>query len=121
MLKQYQKSTYALVILSLCISQTVMALEPGAAPQAPAGNTMGIPLSAPLPPGLYYTSSTKFLNGELKDSNGNNMGLELNAPASTSIFIYTPGWKVLGGDYRAWVAIPFILAEETISNPMIWC
>ena len=98
-----------------------MALEPGAAPQAPAGNTMGIPLSAPLPPGLYYTSSTKFLNGELKDSNGNNMGLELNAPASTSIFIYTPGWKVLGGDYRAWVAIPFILAEETISNPMIWC
>lgn len=119
MLKQNQKSTFALAILSLCLSQTVIALEPGAAPQAPAGNTMGIPLNAPLPPGVYYTSSTKHLNGQLKDDNGNNMGLKLNAPASTSIFIYTPGFQVLGGDYRAWLAVPFILAEETISNPML--
>ncbi len=119
MSKQYFKHTCALSLLSLLISQTVWALEPGAAPQAPAGNTMGIPLSASLPPGLYYTISTKMLNGQLKDENGDNMGLKLDAPASTSIFIYTPGWKVLGGDYRAWVAIPFILAEETISNPML--
>ncbi|TCB50940.1 hypothetical protein E0H80_06105 [Acinetobacter sp. ANC 4779] len=119
MLKQYLNYTCALSFLSLCISQTVMALEPGAAPQAPAGNTMGIPLSVSLPPGLYYTSSTKHLNGQLKDDNGDNMGLKLNAPASTSIFIYTPGFQVLGGDYRAWLAIPFIMAEEEISNPML--
>lgn len=119
MLKQYLKHTCALSFLSLCSLQTVNALEPGAAPQAPAGNTLGIPLNAPLPPGLYYTSSTKFLNGELKDDNGDNMGLKLNAPASTSIFIYTPGWKFLGGDYRAWLAVPFIVAEEKISNPML--
>ncbi|WP_166171606.1 transporter [Acinetobacter sp. SA01] len=119
MLKQYLKYTCALSFLSLCVLQTVNALEPGAAPQAPAGNTMGIPLNAPLPPGLYYTSSTKLLNGQLKDDNGDNMGLKLNAPASTSIFIYTPGFKVLGGDYRAWLAVPFIMAEEDISNPML--
>ena len=47
MSKQYFKHTCALSLLSLLISQTVWALEPGAAPQAPAGNTMGIPLSAP--------------------------------------------------------------------------
>ena len=119
MLKQQLKHICAFSLLSLCISQTVMALEPGAAPQAPAGNTMGIPLNAPLPPGLYFTSSTKLLNGQLKDDNGDNMGLKLNAPASTSIFIYTPGFKVLGGDYRAWLAVPFIMAEEDISNPML--
>ncbi|WOE42596.1 SphA family protein [Acinetobacter chinensis] len=119
MFRQQLKHICAFSILSLCISQTVMALEPGASPQAPAGNTMGIPLNAPLPPGLYYTSSTKHLNGQLKDDNGDNMGLKLNAPASTSIFIYTPGMKVLGGDYRAWLAIPFIMAEENISNPML--
>ena len=118
MLKQL-KYAKSLSILSLCISPALMALEPGAAPQAPAGNTMGIPLSAPLPAGLYYTSSTKFLNGKLKDDHGNNMGLKLNAPASTSIFIYTPGFKLWGADYRAWLAVPFILAEETISNPML--
>lgn len=112
------KCTTALSI-SLFLSGQVLALEPGAAPQAPAGNTMGIPLSAPLPPGLYYTSSTKFLTGSLKDDNGDNLGLDLNAPASTSIFIYTPGFQLLGGDYRAWLAIPFILAEEKISNPML--
>ncbi|MBI1453358.1 transporter [Acinetobacter sp. FL51] len=119
MLKQQLKQVLALSVLSLSNSQTVFALEPGAAPQAPAGNTMGIPLSAPLPPGLYYTISNKMLNGQLKDENGDNMGLKLDAPASTSIFIYTPGWKVLGGDYRAWLAVPLILAEEEITNPML--
>lgn len=119
MLKQQVKQVFAFSLLSISISHTVWALEPGASPQAPAGNTMGIPLSAPLPPGLYYTSSTKHLNGQLKDDNGDNMGLKLNAPASTSIFIYTPGLQLLGGDYRAWMAIPFIMAEEDISNPML--
>ena len=120
MSQQKIKHICALSIISLFISsQSVMALEPGAAPQAPAGNTMGIPLSAPLPPGVYYTISTKLLNGELKDNKGENMGLKLDAPASTSIFIYTPGFKVFGGDYRAWVAVPLILAEETITNPML--
>ena len=38
MLKQQAKHVYAFSLLSLCISQTVMALEPGAAPQAPAGS-----------------------------------------------------------------------------------
>lgn len=109
----------ALGIISSCLSSYALALEPGAAPQAPAGNTLGIPLNAPLPEGVYYAISTKFLNGQLKDGNGDNMGLKLNAPASTSIFIYTPGLKVLGGDYRAWLAVPFIMAEEDISNPML--
>ena len=114
-----KKVKHATALTALvCVTGQTFALEPGAAPQAPAGNTMGIPLSAPLPPGLYYTNSTKFLQGQLKDADGNNRGLELNAPASTSIFIYTPGVKVLGGDYRAWLAVPLIMAEETISNPM---
>lgn len=114
-----KKGKHATALMALvCVAGQTFALEPGAAPQAPAGNTMGIPLSAPLPPGLYYTNSTKLLTGSLKDDNGNDMGLDLNAPASTSIFIYTPGLKVLGGDYRAWLAVPLIMAEETISNPM---
>jgi hypothetical protein len=45
MLKQQAKHVCAFSLLSLCISPTVMALEPRA---APAGNTMGIPLSVPL-------------------------------------------------------------------------
>lgn len=119
MLKQQMKQVCALSIFSLFFSSFCFALEPGASPQAPAGNTMGIPLNAPLPEGIYYASSTKFLTGDLKDNHGDNLGLELNAPAWTSIFIYTPGLKLLGGDYRAWLAVPFILAEEKISNPML--
>lgn len=119
MLKQYIKKKLSFSLLPLFISPLGFALEPGSAPQAVGGSTMGIPLSAPLPPGIYYTSSTKLLNGQLKDNQGQNMGLELDAPASTSIFIYTPGWKVWGADYRAWLVVPFIVAEETISNPML--
>ena len=119
MFKKQSRQGLALGLSLVSLSTMTWALEPGAAPQAPAGNTMGIPLSAPLPPGLYYTLSTKHLNGKLKDDQGNNMGLKLNAPASTSIFIYTPGWKLLGGDYRAWLAVPLIVAEEKITNPML--
>ena len=119
MLKHQISKVISCSLISLCIVQTSFALEPGSAPQAVGGSTMGIPLSAPLPPGLYYTSSTKLLNGQLKDNNGHNMGLELDAPASTSIFIYTPGWKLWGADYRAWLVVPLILAEETINNPML--
>ncbi len=107
------------VSCAILSAQTVLALEPGAAPQAPAGNTMGIPLSVPLPPGLYYTSSAKFLRGSLKDNNGNDLGLDLNAPAITSIFLYTPGIQLFGADYRAWLAAPLIMATEKISNPMV--
>lgn len=118
MLKKVALSSLGFSI-SCLLAQPAFALEPGAAAQVPAGNTMGIPLSAPLPPGLYMTNSTKFLNGELKDDNGNDAGLDLNAIASTSIFIYTPGIKMLGGDYRAWVAVPLINVEQDIKSPFL--
>ncbi|HEX7816435.1 SphA family protein [Dyella sp.] len=66
------------------------------------GATTGVPAGALPPPGLYYDDTFYLTHGDqLKDGAGHGIPLKLRNYTNTSLFLWVPGWKLLGADYAA--------------------
>jgi hypothetical protein len=66
------------------------------------GATTGVPMGALPPPGLYYDDTFYLTHGnQLKDGSGHGVPLKLRNYTNTSLFVWVPGWEVLGAHYAA--------------------
>lgn len=109
-----------LVLASLVLATsatTALAREPGVGSIVPPGATLGVPIGANPPPGLFFSSRSTLSFGQLKDSTGNDAGVDLNVKATVLQLHYTPGITILGGDYRAMALVPLVHLDQTIGAP----
>ena len=90
------------------VGNAAHAREPGVPFSVPPGNTIGVPIGANPPPGHYLNIYNGYHTLELKDSEGDDVGLEINVADTALHYIYVPGTKLLGGTYRAWVLQSFL-------------
>jgi hypothetical protein len=101
----------ASIAASLVLASTASAREPGVLPPMAPGATMGVPIAAPLPEGLFFSSRTGYTQLEYHDANGNPVGVDITIPDTAVVLNYAPGLQLFGGQYRASAALPFIGVE----------
>lgn len=104
--------------LLLGTGSAALAREPGVGNIVPSGATLGVPVGANPPPGLFFSFRNSFSFGQLKDANGDNGGVDLNVRATVLQLHYTPGVQLMGGDYRAMVLLPLVHLDQTIGAPL---
>lgn len=80
---------------------------------------MGVPIAAPAPvAGLAISSRTGLSFQKFHDADGNETPTEITIRDTVLQFAVVPGNEVLGGQYRAFLSIPFIDIEgESIATP----
>lgn len=93
------------------------ALEAGNFSNALAGATVGLPLGASPPPGLYMSNMT-FLKGPVgvgvgTSGCGANCITHYNAVADGFAVVWSSGWTFLGGNYMPSVVQAFYQAQVT--------
>ncbi|MDR6575872.1 transporter [Pseudomonas extremaustralis] len=95
-------------LLAVAVFQlTLFALVPSFAHAAargstacyPLGNTLGSPLAAPLPKGLYVSEKFKVGSGRGVDANGDRTGSRSLSRSLTATIIWTPGIELFGATY----------------------
>jgi len=112
---QSAKLITAAGVLALGLAGPALAREPGVPTSMPVGGTMGVPVGASPPPGLYLSSRTGFADFTLYDDNGDEVGVDLSVRDTAFQFIWVPGTKLWGGDYKALTTIPLLSIDQTLS------
>lgn len=103
--------------IALLVATIALAREPGVGNIVPPGATLGVPIGANPPPGLFLSSRTTLFFGGLKDANGDDVGVDLNVKSTVLQLHYTPGITIWGGDYRAMALVPLLHLGQTIGAP----
>lgn len=111
------KTSALAAALALASATGALAREPGVGNIVPSGATLGVPVGANPPPGLFFSSRTTLSFGQLKDANGDDAGVDLAVKATVLQLHYTPGITLLGGDYRAMALVPLVQLDQTIGAP----
>lgn len=95
------------------------AREPGVLTTIPPGATIGVPIAAPTPvDGIFVSSRTGLSFQSYYDQDGNETPTELTIKDTVLQFAFVPGTEVLGGQYRAFVSVPFVDIEgENVATP----
>jgi len=107
----------ACAVLILASAQAGLAWEPGVPTVLPPGNTMGVPVGANPPPGLFFSLRSGYWDAKLADDKGDDAG-QSNTLADTALqFHWVPGIKILGGDYKAMITLPLISNDQTRDAP----
>ena len=108
----------SLLALTL-MTGAAIAREPGVLPTIPPGASMGVPIAAPAPAaGIAISSRTGLSFQKFFDENGNETPTDITIRDTVLQFAIIPGSEVLGGQYRAFVSIPFIDIEaENVPTP----
>ncbi|WP_164662306.1 transporter [Tropicibacter sp. Alg240-R139] len=97
------------------VGSAAEAREPGVPPSVPPGSTIGIPIAANPPPGFYLSSLNNYNNLELKDNNGDDVGVGLDVASTALHLMWVPGINLLGGDFRAHIVQPFLHVDQSSS------
>lgn len=110
--------TYWLVILALLLSgmaiDQVFAHEPGDFQQYIRGFTIGDPLGATPPPGLYFENTTLYVPQVL--GQGQLGGFKANALLDTPTLFWSTGYSFLGASVAASISQPFYQVDLWSSN-----
>ncbi len=92
-------------------ASAAFAEEPGTFQNRLNGATIGLPLGAAPPPGLYTGLETAYL-GLPATGHGNQVnGLQVNAIAQAVPLLWVPGWNFLGASYSMSAVVAFYEAE----------
>jgi hypothetical protein len=111
--------TLAIAFFSACLScGNAEAREPGIAPLFPPGQTAGLPIAVPLPPGVHVGSRTAFYDAALIDNEGHSAGQRLIIASEALQMIWVPGWRLLGADYRMSFLQPFATVTQDRTYPL---
>jgi hypothetical protein len=95
----------ALAILAASLlPEYSLAHNPGDFGQYQRGVTMGDPVAAAPPPGLYFENTTLFAPEIV--GNGQVAGLRVNALVDIPVLVWSPGWSFFGANYFAYAAQP---------------
>ena len=87
------------------------AHEPGDFGQYPHGVTLGDPIAAAPPPGLYFENTTLF--GPQAQGNGQSSGIKIDASLDVPTLVWSTGWRFIGASVTAYVSQP-------VSNLLLW-
>jgi hypothetical protein len=79
------------------MSETSFARELGLGPQYPAGFTIGVPVGASQPDGIYMTNRINTYGADIVGSSGNATGNTAAITADVPQIAWYPGWTLLGG------------------------
>lgn len=106
------------LLFAICLPcRSIEAREPGIAPLFPPGQTLGLPIAVPLPPGFYVGSRTAFYDATLINNEGQPAGQRLIIASDAIQLIWAPGWRLLGADYRMSLLQPFAAITQDRSYP----
>ena len=109
---------WAGLLFAICLPcRSIDAREPGIAPLFPPGQTLGLPIAAPLPRGFYVGSRTAFYDATLINNEGQPTGQRLIIASEAIQLIWAPGWRLLGADYRMSLLQPFAAITQDRSSP----
>jgi len=99
-------------IAATALTGAAAAREPGVLPTVPTGASIGVPIAAPIPfDGIAVSSRTGLSFQSFYDNNGNETPTELTIRDTVLQFAISPGIELFGGQYRAFVSIPFVDIE----------
>jgi hypothetical protein len=112
------RSLAALAALLMTLGTAALAREPGIGPIVPAGASLGVPIAANPPPGLFFSLRNTVSTGQLKDDQGRDGGVDLALRSSLLQLHYTPGLTLLGGDFRAMLMVPLLHLDQTTGAPL---
>ena len=87
------------------------ALEPGDFGQYPHGVTLGDPIAAAPPPGLYFENTTLF--APQAQGYGQLSGIKIDASLDVATLVWSTGWRFIGASVTAYVSQP-------VSNLLLW-
>lgn len=109
------------VLLAAALATTAanhaQAREPGVPTSVPPGNTMGAPMGANPPPGLYFSNRNGFWDAVVYNNDGDKIGQQNMVTSTAAQIIWVPDITVLGGTFRAYTTIPLMLNEQTREDP----
>lgn len=92
------------------------AREPGAAFQYPIGTSLGTPLGANLPPGVYLSNVINYYANSSTAANSSvpKPGVNLTTAVEAPKFIWSTPWSILGATETMYVTVPFV--DLTVTN-----
>lgn len=100
---------------ALLNSVSAHAHEPGTPTIMPTGASIGVPVGANPPPGLYYSNRNEYFTGEVYNGDV-ALPIDIDVRASAQQFHWVPGNTILGGTYRAMVLMPIVWADQNSSG-----
>ncbi|MBN9055158.1 MAG: transporter [Rhizobiales bacterium] len=101
----------------VALSTPVAARQPGVPTSMPPGASMGVPVGASPPPGLYFSSRSGYADLSLYDGDGNRLGADVTVKDTALQFLWVPELNLWGGQYKAFVTVPVLDLDQTLSPP----
>lgn len=102
----------ALAAAAAIAGGTSQAKEPGTPTMMPSGGSIGVPVGANPPPGLYLIQRSEIFRANVY-SGDTELPIELDATSSAQQFHWVPGFMLFGGSYRAMLNLPLVKVEQT--------
>lgn len=96
----------------------VQAREPGVPPVMPPGQTMGVPIAAPLPEGFYVNVSMAYYDITVRDGAGKFQGTTATVIDPALQLTWVPGWEFLGAKFKMFMVQPIVYQDQQVTYPM---
>ena len=86
------------------------------------GVTIGVPVGALPPPGLYFASANTVFDMNVKNDQGQNTGIHVLDPSTNEALLYVPDIpKIFGATYGALIPVPAPLWRLTnVRSAAFW-
>lgn len=112
-LKIHIRDVLCTIAVGTLIAGAAAAREPGVLPTIPPGASMGVPIAAPAPfNGIAVSSRSAYASQKFYDNNGDETPTDITIRDTVLQFAIVPGNTLFGGQYRAFVSLPFIDIES---------
>ena len=90
------------------IAGNALAYEPGVHEATRTGVTIGAPVGALPPPGVYMNFNYLRYEADVVDKHGDKTGFHDVVASPSAQLLFVPGWQILGAAYGAYVVAPMI-------------
>jgi hypothetical protein len=116
----FSRTTMVLATLAtMACADRAYAVEPGTADPHQPGVTSGLPLGALPPPGFYFSNNTNYVDGSLRDGNGNiTTAAHVNVTAWVQIpaLLWSSPFHILGAQWGVAVVQPIVTLSQTTNG-----
>ncbi|MEM9224598.1 MAG: transporter [Pseudomonadota bacterium] len=111
-LKSFAMGGCALAMGLLSLTPEAQAREVNLPPSVPPGHSLGFPVGAQIPPGVYATLGIDYITGDAVDDDGDEVDQEVSDLVFVASVGWVPGFEILGAQYSAGVTAAYILNRE---------
>jgi hypothetical protein len=102
------------------VAGTALAYEPGVHEATRTGVTLGAPVGALPPPGVYMNINYLRYEADVVDKHGDKTGFHDVVASPSAQLLFVPGWQFLGASFGAYVVVPMIYNDtefEKVAGP----